>query len=194
MKNNFIEKLDYSVDLDRMMQDLHYVESITEWPEKRFTKNGRDYSANQIGLNSRPGAEYPWYDANGSLYNKLEKSFLAREHEFTEWNPIGAYTKTIIDQLSEKFNIKFGRIRYMKLLPKTGLSIHPDAEPRYHLALQTSPRALFLDCTQEGDVMAKAYHIPADGYFYKVNTLREHTVFNGGWDPRIHLVLSDITC
>ena len=169
MKNKFIEKIDYKVDLDRMLQDLQYVESIAEWPDKRFTKNGREYHANQIGLNFREGAELPWYDANGSLYNKTEKSFLAREQDFTEWNPVGAYTKT-------------------------GLSIHPDAEPRYHIALQTSPRALFLDCTQEGDVMAKAYHIPADGYFYKVNTLREHTVFNGGWDPRIHLVLSDITC
>lgn len=192
--NNFITKIAFQVDIKKMLHDMQQVENQIAWPTQRFTESGREYHANQIGLTHRPGAELPWYDANGSLYDADKKIFLAREHEFTEWNPVGSYTKTAISELKEKYFLKLGRIRYMKLMPKTGLSIHPDAEVRYHLALQTSPKALFLDCTQDGDIMAKGYHIPADGHFYRVDTTREHTVFNGGWEPRIHLVISDLSC
>lgn len=192
--DNFIEKIEFVVDLKKMLDDLQQVENHVAWPTQRFTEAGRDYHANQISLTHRPGAELPWYDANGSLYDKIKNEFIANEHDFTEWNSVGSYTKTIITELSKNFHLQLGRIRYMKLMPKTGLSIHPDAEPRYHLALRTTPKALFLDCTKDGDIMAKGYHIPADGYFYKVDTTRDHTVFNGGWEPRIHLVLSDVSC
>lgn len=192
--DNFIEKIEFAVNLKQMLTDLQQVENQIAWPTQRFTEAGREYHANQISLTHRPGAELPWYDANGSLYDKEKNQFIAKEHDFTEWNPIGSYTKTVIIKLSEKYNLKLGRIRYMKLMPKTGLSIHPDAEPRYHLALRTSPKSLFLDCTKDGDIVAKGYHIPADGYFYKVDTTRDHTVFNGGWEPRVHLVLSDVSC
>lgn len=192
--NKFITKTAFEVDLNMMLSDLNHIESQVAWPAQRFIEDGRDYHANQIGLTHRPGSKLPWYDANGSLYDTGKKIFLAKEQDFTEWNPVGEYTKTVITEFKQKYFLKLGRIRYMKLLPKTGLSIHPDAEVRYHLALKTSPKALFLDCTQDGDIMAKGYHIPADGYFYKVDTTRDHTVFNGGWEPRIHLVISDLSC
>jgi hypothetical protein len=43
----------------------------------------------------------------------------------------------------------------------------------------------------DSDVSAKCYHIPADGYFYKVDTTKDHFVYNGGWEPRIHLVICE---
>jgi hypothetical protein len=187
----FIEKINFNVDLDQMLLDLTQVEKEVGWPEKMFTHNNRSYHANQIGLTHRPESEQPWFDASGSLYDKEQKHFIGKESDFTEWNGIGEYTRSIIEDLSNQVGIHFGRIRYMKLLPKTGLSVHHDFEPRYHLVLKTNPHAYFLDCTQEGDVQAKAYHVPADGYFYKVDTLRNHSVFNGGWEPRIHLVLAE---
>jgi hypothetical protein len=119
---------------------------------------------------------------------------MGKETDFTEWNSVGAYTKSVIDELATSMGVKFGRIRYMRLLPKTGLSVHPDFEPRYHLVLKTNPYAYYLDCTPDNEVQAKCYHIPADGFFYKVDTLRNHSVFNGGWENRIHLVLTEIKC
>lgn len=186
----FIEKLNYTADLDKMLAELAILESKVSWTDKMFQSNGRAYHANQIGLTYRPAAEYPWNDASGSLYDKEQKHFIGKESDFTEWNDVGQYTRSVIEKLSEQAGVKFGRIRYMRLLPKTGLSVHPDFEPRYHLVLKTNPYAYFLDCTPDGEIQAKAYHIPADGYFYKVDTLRNHTVFNGGWEPRIHLVLA----
>ena len=186
----FIEKLNFKIDLDKMLSDLSKIESKIGWPEY-FESSGRSYHANQIGLTYRSGAEYPWNDASGSLYDKGMKHFIGKEKDFSEWNPVGEYTRLEIERLSQQLGIRFGRIRYMKLLPKTGLSVHHDFEPRYHFVLKTNPHVYFLDCTQEGDVQAKAYHIPADGYFYKVDTLRTHSVFNGGWEPRIHLVICE---
>ena len=111
--NNFITKIAFQVDIKKMLHDLQQVENQIAWPTQRFTEGGREYHANQIGLTHRPGAELPWYDANGSLYDADKKIFLAREHEFTEWNPVGSYTKTAISELKEKYFLKLGRIRYI---------------------------------------------------------------------------------
>jgi hypothetical protein len=186
----FIEKINLSINLDQMIEDLLQTECQVGWPNY-FEANGRAYHANQIGLTYRVEAEFPWNDASGSLYDKEQKHFIGKESDFTEWNSVGLYTKYAIESLSKETGMKFGRIRYMRLMPKTGLSVHPDFEPRYHFALKTNPYSYFMDCTPNGELQAKAYHLPADGYFYKVDTLRNHTVFNGGWEPRIHLVLAE---
>lgn len=188
----FIEKINFQVDLNQMLKDLSATENLVGWP-KYFESNGRAYHANQIGLTYRPGAEHPWNDASGSLYDKELKHFIGKESDFSLWNPVGEYTKNVIEKLSQHTGKKFGRIRYMMLLPKSGLSVHSDFEPRYHFVLKTNPFAYFLDCTPVEGLEAKAYHLPADGYFYKTDTLRNHTVFNGGWEPRIHLVLAEVT-
>ena len=77
----------------------------------------------------------------------------------------------------------------MRLMPKTGLTVHADFEMRYHYALVTNPNAFFGEKGGENDVAATCYHIPADGNFYRVDTTRHHFVYNGGWEPRIHLVI-----
>lgn len=188
----FIQKLDYTADLDKMLQDFNNTVATVGWPEKRFEYQNRSYAANQIGLTYRPGSPQPWFDASGSLYDKEQQSFIGQESDFTEWNNVGSYTKSVIETLGEKFNTKFGRIRYMRLMPKTGLSVHPDFEQRYHFVLTTNKYAYFGDSTEDQDIKAKCYHVPSDGHFYKVDTTREHFVFNGGWEPRIHLVLCEV--
>ena len=125
------------------------------------------------------------------MYDKELKHFIGSESDFTEWNPVGNYTKEIIEQLGDFLKTKFGRIRYMRLMPKSGLSVHADFEVRYHLVLKTNPYAYFGEEVTDDQISAKCYHIPSNGHFYKVNTLKNHFVFNGGWDPRIHLVLAE---
>lgn len=187
---NFIKKLDFSVDIEKVQQELSATIEQIGWPEQQII-NDKYYSPNQLGLTYRPNAEFPWIDATGSLYDEKLHKFIAKEEDFTEWNPIGNYTKQIIEELGVRENKKFGRVRYMQLMPKTGLSIHADLETRYHLVIKTNPGALFGEYTGE-EVAARCYHVPADGHFYHVDTTRKHFVYNGGWEPRIHLVICEI--
>jgi len=184
----FITKTSYQCDLVQVQKDLEYILSEYDWPKIDFEKK---LPGNQLGITYRPNAADIILDASGSLYDKEKNQFVAKESDFTLWNPsTPSYTRKIIESLAEIENTKFGRIRFMRLMPKTGLSVHPDFEQRYHLALTTNKFAYFGEHIGE-DIAAQCYHIPADGFFYKVDTTREHFVYNGGWEPRIHLVICE---
>lgn len=187
---NFIQKLEHTANLNQMKIDLNNLLAAVPWP-----KGDSDLKlpGNQLGITYRKDATNIILDASGSLYDKQQQKFIAKESDFTEINPqVGEYTKTTIKDLAKRENTTFGRIRYMRLMPKIGLSIHPDLEMRYHYVLETNKYALFGDATPDGELTAKCYHMPADGHFYKVDTTREHFVFNGGWEPRIHLVICEV--
>lgn len=188
----FIEKLEYTADINLMVKDLDKVISEIGWLDTNIEGANRLYSANQLSLTHRIGAEYPWYDANGSLYDRTTGKFIDKETSFTEWNSVGDYTKNVIEGLKEFAGVNFGRMRYMRLMPKRGLSVHRDFDARYHFVLKTNQFSYFALAESDGDSLARCYHIPMDGHFYKVDTLREHFVYNGDSEPRIHLVLSEI--
>ncbi len=176
---NFIEKTSIVADHTKMLEDLHFVLEKT-----KFSDNG------QIGLTHRPGSDNPWHDAVGSLYDKKTSTIIARENEFTEWHKdVPAYTKEILIKLSTSFNFTPGRIRYMRLKSKTGLSVHKDLEQRYHYVLDTNEKSYMLLSEQYDGADVRGWHIPLDGHFYKVDTTREHFVYNGGFTDRIHLVI-----
>lgn len=186
---NFIQKLEHVASLEQMKADLNALLAKTPWPNEDLKLKS---SGNQIGVTYRPNAKNIILDSSGSLYDREQQRFIASESDFTEINPdVGQYTKNMLLALAEKKNTKFGRIRYMRLMPKTGLSIHADLEMRYHYVLETNNHSLFGDATPTTEMTAKCYHIPADGHFYKVDTTRAHFVFNGGWEPRIHLVICE---
>jgi hypothetical protein len=183
--NKFITKIDFVADINQVNADLSVMLKYFHWTLPSSPIH------NQIGLRHRVNAENIWLDASGSLYNKQLNRFTGQESEFSEWNPhLPEYTKSIIEQFMIFENIKIGRARFMRAPPRQGLTIHRDFEMRYHLVLKTNPNALFGESVDEGDVKAKCYHIPADGYFYKVDTLRDHFIYNGGTEDRIHLVLN----
>jgi Aspartyl/Asparaginyl beta-hydroxylase len=185
----FIEKINFTADVNQMINDLNLFISRNPWPNTTFMHNNQKYHANQLGLTYRPNADYPLGDAGGSLYDPATNSFTSSETDFTEWTDVEPYTKNIIEQFSTFVDSKFGRIRYMRLMPKTGLSVHADFECRYHYVLETNKYAYFGEAVSDNDLSAKCYNIPADGSFYRVDTTREHFVYNGGWEPRIHLVI-----
>lgn len=173
-----------------MKQDLdNYLSLVGGWPEQT-TINGKFYSGNQLSAKHRVASTNQIYDCVGNLYDFENQRFHSLESDFTEYNDfLPEYTKSIIQQLEEHEKVKFGRIRYMRLMSKTGLSVHKDFENRYHYVFDTNPNAFFGEKT-EGDLAAKCYHIPNDSFFYKVDVTREHFVYNGGWEPRVHLVLN----
>jgi len=175
----FIEKLNLKVDTDQVQSDLAAILNLTDW------------TGNQIGLIHRvlPKTDI-WKDCIGSLYDREKGIELVTESEFTELNKqIPEYLKNILEQLANIENIKLGRVRFMRLLPNRGLSVHKDTSVRYHLVLETNQYSYIAQGLDQSGIRAVCHHIPADGYFYKVDTTKEHFVYNGGKTDRIHLVI-----
>lgn len=182
----FIQKIDLQSNLDQVLADLDIIlELCGGWP-----------AGNQIGLNHRPGADRPWTDAEGSRYQKYQDSDRPRETDFSVWNPaVPPYLMQQILQVQDKLSCRIGRARIMRLMPKTGLTVHFDQEPRLHLVLKTNPMAYISHTVNElrpdSDLRSASvsYHMPANGHWYEVDTRQMHYVYNGGFDERIHLVL-----
>jgi hypothetical protein len=189
---DFITKTNFIAEYNQMYKDMtDFINIMGDWPDAQ-TINGKYYSANQIGLKCRKDCEHPILDSVGSLYDKEKGIFTGTERDFNQWvDNVPEYTRQRIEDLELYRNIKFGRIRYMRLMPKTGLSVHFDTETRYHYVLDTNINSFFGEKT-EGELAAHCYHLPADSHFYHVDTTRKHFVYNGGWEPRIHLVLNVI--
>ena len=184
----FIKRINLAVDLDKLRADVNQLLTVTSWAP-----------LNQIGLKYRPTAVDQWGDSLGSIYDRENESDLALEHDFTEWNSqTPVYTRNIIDQLAQTLNIKIGRVRFMLLKSKTGLTIHKDKEVRYHVAIDTNPDSYIsisnISRTTNEDVASCGvnYHLPANGYWYQIDTRHRHHVYNGGRTDRIHLVVCGI--
>jgi hypothetical protein len=175
----FIQKTDINVELDKIIQSLDIILEKTTWHQ------------NQIGLTHRPGADNLWHDSIGSLYNRLDRTEQVRESAFTELNPeIPEYLSFALKQLCDRQGIKIGRARFMKLPSRTGLSVHFDNSERYHLVIKTNKHAFIAHTMYAGVMDAVCFHIPADGHFYKIDTTKEHFVYNGGFEDRVHLVIT----
>lgn len=78
-------------------------------------------------------------------------------------------------------DLGLARARLMRLEPRFCYTWHADPSPRVHVPLITNPGALFI-------LENEAFHMPADGSFYVVDTRKNHTALNGGKEDRIHLV------
>jgi len=180
----FIKKIEnIKVDLCQIKKDLSWILTKTQWlPE------------NQIGLTHRPSTLNDlWKDNVGGLYDKERKKELISENEFTELNPASPkYTRDILLQLAKQEGFGLGRVRYMLLDTKQGLTVHRDTSVRYHLAIDTNPYAYIAHSVNTNSVKAMCYHLPDDGNFYCINTKQEHFVYNGGAESRIHLVICPI--
>ncbi len=132
----------------------------------------------QLSITSRPGAEDPLTDALGWLpEDAQEADYSAINDEFRG----GA-----VEQLIQKLNFQYGRIRLMRLAPKSCLSVHADSTRRYHYAILTTPDCYLVE--MHGD-QGTFHHIPADGRLYEMDARMTHTAINSGRSERIHLVI-----
>jgi hypothetical protein len=189
----FIKRLELTSDASRILGDLRCLISNEE--------GGATWAKmNQIGLNSRANSENKWEDATGSLYDRVAQQWRGTERDFNVWNLDESwYVRQQIEILQKTLNVELGRIRIMRLLPKTGLSVHKDQEMRYHLVLQTNPKAYISHATDDLNLersvlptAAACYHMPCDNTWYEIDTREVHWVYNGGEQERIHLVVCGV--
>lgn len=188
--NNFIEQLEDTADLIHVTDCIETILKERPWP------NGTEQDmliSNQIGLRHRPEAEHKWLDASGGAKDNQHGK---AETDFSVWHEsVPDYLTDCVNTLAKKYNFTIGRVRIMRLMPKTGLMMHQDTEQRYHLAITTNIGCFICTPTTVDpleDCQVKGYHIPADSHFYKVDTTVYHFVYNSGDTERVHLVINAI--
>lgn len=183
-------------EIDKIKQSVPFVWPLPEvfrYPKENLSndlelllKRFPFDNSNQIMLTSDRSTNQNPYEYVGSLFCKLSNKYLRKEYEFKYF--IEAFKDLIFyriyQELSAVSPFQIGRVRLMKLNPKSCYSMHKDDGIRYHVPLKTNEQA-FLLFKENG-----AFQIPADGRVYGTNTMLEHTAMNGGDEDRIHLVFS----
>jgi hypothetical protein len=91
--------------------------------------------------------------------------------------------EVMYDTLKKEFNI--GRVRLMKLNPKTCLSWHTDDTNRIHYPMSTQTGCIMII---EDEMM----HIPENEWWFASTRATFHTAMNASIKSRIHLVASII--
>jgi len=91
---------------------------------------------------------------------------------------------TYFEEILTGLPFPFGRTRILRVPPQKCYPVHTDHSIRYHLALDTHVGA-FIVYPEVG----KVYHIPADGYLYRMDARVPHTAVNCGPLTRAHMVI-----
>jgi hypothetical protein len=169
---DMIQQLRYQVSLEQLQQDLDQVLLLTQWHYYLGT--------GQIGLTHQPGALLPWQDAVGARF--------AGEELYSEFNDLLPPTlKAVLEGLAEAEGIQIGRTRFWLMPASTHIVLHRDLTVRYHLSMKTHKDSYFVELTAGTDLLR--HHVPADGFFYRVDTTRNHAYYNRGSDESLHLVI-----
>lgn len=128
-----------------------------------------------------------WFDGIGSLYDYEQRKFTRGTADFSEPSPKlkGSYLEEVINRVEQQAqldSVRVGRIRIMKMLPKTCYTLHTDPEEfRYHIPLRTNPGAFFV-------VDNKVCRMDIPGQLFRFKTNAEHTAVNASTAERIHIV------
>lgn len=141
---------------------------------------------NQISLTHREGHQ-DFYDGVGSLYDFENNKWLHREGEFKCFNADleKSYLHEVYKTSLEHIPFSVGRVRLMRLMPKTCLSMHIDDNLRFHIPIITNPQCFMVFAE------APPVRLPNNGSLYWTNTIIPHSVFNGhNNEERIHLVFA----
>ncbi len=127
-------------------------------------------------------------DGVGSLYDYKTNRWWAHESQFVHNSPLieGTYLGSVLETVKQLNYGNIGRVRILRLAPKTCYSWHQDDFPcRLHIPILTNSSAFYV--TSEGGLE----QLPEVGRLYKVDTGVFHTAMNASLnEDRIHLVFS----
>ncbi len=158
-----VEKTDIKVDLEGLRQS--YIDHVNSWPVYK----------NRISLNNHDNVdEYEKNNGQRLIYT-----------EFKYMNSL--FKDTIWEETLKLIPGKIVRARIMIMPPEKMLLTHRDTEVRWHIALFTDPACVFYD-----NETMQGFNIPSDGYLYRLDARKIHTVFNGTNNvKRVHLVVCE---
>ena len=181
---DFYQVPNLKFDISRLKQDLEKV-----LVRKRFQTPGITHFG-AIPLNRIPndqtsiegnnvrGKYWTIADESGK---EVSRDIDIDESKYTELVPEfeDTYFKEVYETLKSKF--KLGRVRLLLKEPRSTLSWHKDPEPRLHIPIVTNKGCMMV-------IENVAKHMPADGSVTITNNTKFHNFFNGGEQPRVHLV------
>ncbi|MEQ1723161.1 MAG: aspartyl/asparaginyl beta-hydroxylase domain-containing protein [Pseudobdellovibrio sp.] len=140
----------------------------------------------QLSLTSSDGNSL--FDGVGSLYNYEKKEFIAPTEKFNILNNV--FVSTEVESLymfvknfaMQNYQVNIGRVRLMRLEPKTCLTYHLDLEEfRFHVPLISNEKCFFV-------VNDLVYRMSDTSTLYKFKTNLLHTAVNASTEIRDHLV------
>lgn len=117
----------------------------------------------------------------GKIYDSQLKKHQIPQSDFCKINP--RFAGTYLEEIWKSFPYKVGRVRIMLLTQKHSYTLHRDMEPRYHIAVDTSPDTYLIYKDRP-----EWYHIPADSHLYRVETNHFHSAINCSPKLRTHIV------
>lgn len=196
----FFEKLNITVDIDRLRKDVEqYVFTLgdpifqgDEYGYDNFggwsllTRTGNWQDGWEIGHTGHPGEKIIFPEGKP---NYRVSKFLNISHSFEHANPTQGYRGEIarvLDQIQEQ-GFTPRRARVSLLRPGGATLLHSDATPdiymaRIHIPLWTNEQCIHR-C--EGYDL----HMPADGSVYILWVNRDHQVTNKSTENRYHIIM-----
>ena len=177
------EKLDIKFDVEKLQSATNELFTKMSW--KQHIVKGLCMTQIPGDPSSADGDKLRgvFYTKPDSTGKEVQREAAIDESHYTEFveDFKGTYFEEVYNELSKKH--KLGRVRLLLLEPRNSLSWHRDPEPRLHIAVHTNPGAHLV----VGDELMS---IPSDGSVWFTDTTNYHTVFNGGEENRIHLVMT----
>lgn len=202
MHDNFLEKTEVQGNLKRLRDAVDTILQHTQWPPYPLTPPELTTISINLKRTAATGSANKWTGLSGRLRDLTTGEAMGAQNDYTIWNEeVPSYLVKLVKQLEKTHDFQAGRVRLSNLKSMMCLRTHADWDQRYHLAIQTNLSTFFYNNTTHrhnlqyegvthlGNFSGVGYHIPADGFFYKANTLLPHTAVNSGPDDRIHLVV-----
>ena len=187
--DNFYKLDDLPIyDLQKELSDLIQNKKLI-WPNNNqicintLSTHPDDY---QIGCGS---LELDWHNTKKTLLadgtEEIHVPKLANPRQESDFDTLcTVFRDTLFDDvysdLKQKYSI--GRIRLMKMKPKTCLSWHIDLCARVHYPIKTQDGCMMI-------IDQQVCHMPANTWWY-TDTHKHHTAINASRSDRIHLVCS----
>lgn len=172
-----------------MVQKLHFTFDLQKIrAEVDFLLNNVDLAQRQVKqiLLTCPenSTDYDFY-GTGKIYDATHKKYIIPQDSFRIFNP--RLQSSYLEHIWKNFPYPVGRVRMMILEQKHSYSLHRDAEPRFHIAVNTHP-----DCYLIYRDAPQWYHIPSDSHLYRVEAHSIHSALNCSEQRRVHLVFDSL--
>lgn len=182
-----IETLQDKFDANRISNEIKLIFQDDQFSHSRWADmNQISFKRSDEWDRNKNSKEY-WFSGVGSLYDFDRHKFIASTSTFTQRleKLEGSYIAEVMDEVEEFARTEgknIGRVRVMRLMPKTCYTLHVDPEEfRYHIPLLTNLDCFFV----VGETMQK---MPEVGRLYRFKTNLIHTAVNASPIPRLHLV------